>query len=219
MKKLFVLLLCVSSSWLPLAMAQPQVVDGKVRELILEDARKQGLNQSPEFIATTREAQELILMRIWERSVLASQPVTAEMKAQMYKELEAFLGNSEYRIFQIFLDNEESARALIKAMTSSLEWERLNIRSIVTADTKFSVNKSDWVNVSSVLPEFRPVVRSLKPGQVTAQPIRVQAGWHVVGLLETRPLKLQTAEQMDKELTGLAERKIIADKLQILLPK
>lgn len=201
------------------AVAQPQSDEQKVREKVLLAAKKQGLDKVPEVIAMVRESQEIILIRAWERAVLAAQPVTQDLKNQVYKELKALLGDSEYKVFQVFLDDEGAAQSLIKTMNANPNWEELNIKTIVASSVKYSTNKPDWVNISSVLPEFRSVVKALKAGQVASQPIRVQAGWHVVGLIQTRPLTLPTPEKMDKELVSLAERKIVGQKLLELTEK
>lgn len=199
--------------------AQPQLDANKMKQLILQDAEKQGLPQLPEVLSEIREAQNLVVMRAWEKKTLAAQPITQEMKLQVYKELSVLLGDSEYRIFQVFLDSENAAQALIKAMTADSKWEAMNIKNSVPENAKYSQNKPDWVNIAAVLPEFRSVVRSLKSGEVALKPVRVQAGWHVVGLLEKRPLVMPAAEKIDKELLGLAERKIIGFKMQSLLEK
>jgi peptidyl-prolyl cis-trans isomerase C len=201
------------------AVAQPQLDANKMKQLIVQDAEKQGIQKLPEVMAEIREAQSTVLIRAWEKKALAEQPVTQEMKLQVYKELSVFLGDSEYKIFQVFLDSEEAAQALIKAMVVDPKWEALNIKNIVGDKAKFSINQSDWVNVTAVLSEFRPVVKSLKQGEVAAKPVRVQAGWHVVGLLEKRPLVMPAAEKIDKDLVGLVERKIIGQKMQSLLGK
>lgn len=207
------------TSWFPLVMAQAQPNEKKIKELIFQDVETQGLNKTPEAISALREAQEVIMIRLWERAVIAAQPITPEMKAQVHKDLGGLLGDSEYKLFQVFLDNEVSAKALIKKMVSSSKWESLELKTVVPESTKFTANKPDWVNISSIQPEFRSVVKSLKSGEVTTKPIPTQGGWHVVGLLQTRPLKMPTVEQMDKELTNLAERKIVALKLQSMLAK
>lgn len=206
-------------AWFSLVLAQAQPNDIKIKELILQDVEKQGLHKTPEAISAIREAQDIIMIRLWEKALIGAQPITPEMKAQVYKDLGGLLGNSEFLIFQVFLDNEASAKALIKKMLSISKWESLELKTIVPESTKFSANKPDWVNISSIQPVFRSVVEALKPGEVTSDPIAVQGGWHVVGLLQTRPLKMPTIEQMDKELTNLAERKIVALKLQSMLAK
>lgn len=200
-----------------IAQAQSKLDENNVREAVLLDVQKQGLNKLPEVQNAIREAQDLILIRAWEKSMLLSQPVTQDMKDQIYKELKILLGDLEYRVFQVFLDKEEAAQALIKGMLTNPNWEELNIKALVPANVKYSANKPEWINISSILPEFRAVVKSLKVGEVATKPIPVQTGWHVVGLLQTRPLNMPSPEKMDKELVNLAERKILGQRLQELL--
>ena len=200
-------------------MAQPAVDQTKLKELVLQDAQKQGLTQSPEVVTAIRTAQEGVIIRAWERSVLASQPLTQDMKNQIYKELSAVLGDSEYSIFQVLLDSEEAANTLINNMTVNPKWDDINIAAVVKPNVKFSKNKSDWVNLSVILPEVRPAVQAMKVGEVIRKPVRSNSSWLVVGLIQKRPFVMPSAEGMDKDLVTLAERKIINQKLQSLLPK
>lgn len=220
MKKLFLYLSSVFLvSAFSTAMAQMPIDQNKVKEIILQEAQKQGLSQLPDVMAAIRTAQEAVIVRAWERSVLASQPVTQDLKNQIYKELSVTLGDAEYVIFQVFLDNEQAADDLRKAMSLNPKWEDINIASIVTENVKFSKNKPEWVNLSMIVPEFRASVKAMKVGETINKPIRVNSGWHVIGLMQKRPLVMPSAEAMDKDLVTLAERRILTQKLQNLLPQ
>jgi parvulin-like peptidyl-prolyl isomerase len=59
----------------------------------------------------------------------------------------------------------------------------------------------------------------MKVGEVIRKPVRSNSAWLVVGLIQKRPFVMPSAEGMDKDLVTLAERKIINQKLQSLLPK
>lgn len=203
-----------------LTLAQQQFDTEKVKQIILQDAQNQGIPKLPEVISALRNAQDAVIISAWEKKLLAEQPpVTQDMKMQVYKELAELLGDSEYVIYQAFLDNENSAQALINAMLANPKWNELNVKNIFPEKTKYSINQSDWVKITAILPEFRPVVKSLKKGEVAPKPVQARGGWHVVGLIELRPLVMPSADKIDKELQGLAERKIVGQKLQKMLEK
>lgn len=218
-KKIFTLIYAFLFLAASPVMSQTTTDQDKLKELILQDAQKQGLNQLPDVIAAMKAVQESVIIRAWERAVLATQPVTQEMKNQIYKELSTNLGDSEYIIFQVIVDNEEAANGLHRSMLANPKWEDINIASVIKENIKFSRNKSDWVNLSMIAPEFRPAVRALKVGELIGKPVRTSSGWHVVGLMQKRPLVMPSAETMDKDLVTLAERRIVTQKLQTMLPK
>jgi parvulin-like peptidyl-prolyl isomerase len=86
------------------------------------------------------------------------------------------------------------------------------------SDVKITANKSDWVNVVSLLPEYREAIKLLKPGQVYPTAIRSNSGWHILGLMEMRPLKQPSSDQIKEALDNMAKKKIVQDKIKSLLP-
>ena len=191
--------------------------DKRVREVVLQDVVRQGIDKSPEVQAAVRLAQEAVLMRAWEQKVVASRPVTPAMKEAMYKELTALVGDQEYQVFHVFVTDEKAAKTLIARMKEVSDWSQLDPKAVMGADAKFSLNRTDWVNLSAISAEFRPVVRAMKRGDVTAEPLKTKDGWHVVGLADSRPFKMPPADRVDKEVQRLAERRVLEQHLQELL--
>lgn len=189
----------------------------RIRDLVLRDVISQGLEKTPEVQAALRAAQEAVLMRAWEQKILAARGVTTELKAMVYQELSDMLGNAEYRIFHVFTGEEQGARALVARMKASREWAKIDLDAVFGQKGKHTLRQTDWINLSAVLPEFRGPLKAMKAGDVVTQPIRAKDGWHVVGMMETRPFKLPPAEQMSTELQRLAERRIVGEKIKALL--
>lgn len=209
----FVLLFSVSSA----VMAQANVPeDKKLRDLIFQDIKKQGVDKDPAVKAAAQAAQDVVMIRAWGQKVLSATPVTPALKESIYKELTNTLGDQEYKLVHFFVAEEKAAQALIQKMKESSDWSSLDPKSVLGADAKFSMNRTEWINLSAVMPEFRATLRTLKKGEYTTTPIRVKDGFHVVGLTDVRPFKLPPAETLDKDLTALAERKILDQYIQSL---
>ncbi len=202
------------------AQAQNALVDPKkLKDLILEDVRQQGLDRSPEVQAAVQTAREAVLVKVWEQTALKAKPVTQEQKEAAYKELLALLGTSEYRILHLVVKNEDHAKAIVERMRTNVAWDQIDFKSIVNSDPSLKAQKTDWVNMTMLLPEFRPVVKDLKVGEVHASPLKAQDVWHVVGLLDARPLAAPTYDQIKLNVEKLAEQKVIGEKIKSILGK
>ena len=217
MKKIIVF--CVA--WVGLfgaLMAQDKKIDEQqIRDTILQDVRKQGIDQSAEVQAAVRAAQEGVLIRAWEQKVVASHPVGQALKDAVYKDLGQLLGDQEFKLFHVFVNDEKAAKTLITKMKETRDWTQLEPKTLWGNEVKFSLSRTDWINLSAVLAEFRQTVRAMKKGDITAEPIKAKDGWHVVGLVDARAFKLPPPERIEKEILRLAERKIIEQQLQTLL--
>ena len=206
---------CLIAAWVGAsAHAQEVNADQSVaRDLVLQDARRQGIDTSPEVQLALRVAQEAVLFRAWERKVLAAQPVTPAMKQAIYQDLKAMLGDREYKVLHVRLDDEAAALALVSRMKETADWAKLDPKQILAPKVKSTVSRTDWINLSAIAPEFHAQVRAMKAGEFTAQPLRSKEGWQVIGVVETRPLAMPPAERLDNELVRLAERRIIEQRL------
>lgn len=210
-------LLCcclIAACVLGAAHAQEVKVDQSlVRDLVLQDARQQGIDKTPEVQLAVRVAQEAVLIRAWERKVLAAQPVTPEMKQAIYQDLKAMLGDREYKVLHVRLDDEAAALALLARMKEAADWAKLDPKQILPPETKLSVSRTDWINLSAIAREFHAQVRAMKAGDFTPQPLRTKEGWQVMGVVETRAFAMPSADRLDKDLGRLAERTIIEQRL------
>jgi parvulin-like peptidyl-prolyl isomerase len=59
----------------------------------------------------------------------------------------------------------------------------------------------------------------MKIGEVNLNPVKAQDSWHIIGLLETRPLISPAYDQIKQNVEKLAEQKVIGEKMKSLLNK
>jgi parvulin-like peptidyl-prolyl isomerase len=190
----------------------------KIKEVILQDAQKQGIEKQTEVQVALKAAQETVLMRAWEQHILKTNTVTQAQRDDAYKSFLNLLGNNEYRIHHITLADAEQANMVIQRLQAGQSWDKLEVAVPGKLDVKITANKSDWVNFVSLLPEYREAIKLLKPGQVYPTAIRSNSGWHILGLMEMRPLKPPPADQIKEALENIAKKKIVQDKIKSLLP-
>lgn len=191
----------------------------KVKEAVLQDARKQGLEKQPDVQAALKVVQDSVMLRAWEQQLLKNNPITQAQRDAAYKEYLAMLGGNEYRINHINPPDADQAQALIARLQGGLSWDKVEVSSPANPDVKTKADKTDWVNLAAVPLEFREAIKLLKPGQVYPTPIRNNNGWHILGLSETRALKVPPLDQVKGAVDKLAERKLVKDKVVALLPR
>jgi peptidyl-prolyl cis-trans isomerase C len=200
------------------SLAQTTVpVDKKLRDLIFQDIKKQGIDKDPATIASINTAQDALLIRAWGQKILSTRPVTSELKENIYKELALTLGDQEYKVIHFFTSNNDAAEIISQKFKNSDNWSELDPKKFLSAEIKFSLTRTDWINLTAIQPEFRNSLKTLKKGEHTALPIKTKDGFHVIGVVDTRSFKMPTIENMDKELNSIAERRILDQYIQSLI--
>ena len=72
-----------------------------------------------------------------------------------------------------------------------------------------------WFGLGMMVKQFEDAVVALKPGEVSA-PVQTQFGWHIIKLIETRPAKKPTLDEVKQELSQTLQQDAVGAKLKTL---
>jgi peptidyl-prolyl cis-trans isomerase C len=184
----------------------PAQLDEGLRASLLEDlkqlsaaAQVAGVHPDPD----TR--QELALKRL---EVLAhagaraagvyETPSAGEIR-QAYDDYVGSLPASEYRVAHILVATEEVARGLVAKLEAHADFGKL--ASTESADeSRTRGGDLGWITPGKLPAAITDAVATLKPGQVTGNPVHTPYGWHVIKLLEARAAVAPPFEQVRAQL-------------------
>lgn len=185
------------------------------REILLQEAQKQKLTDSPEIRNEIDNARQMILMRSVVRAYALANPVTdAEIQAE-YDKQKAAVSGDEYHARHILVGTEKEALAIIAKLKKGAKFEAL---AKGTMDVGSAANGGDlgWSQASAYVPEFGNALKALKKGQLTDKPVKTQYGFHVIRLEEVRPAQPQPLEAMKNQIAqALQQAKIQAYQKQL----
>jgi peptidyl-prolyl cis-trans isomerase C len=198
------------------------------REILVQDAIKQKLDQSPEVIAQLEAAKKAILTQASLQNYLKTNPIT---DAELKKEYDSKVGganSTEYKASHILVKTEDEAKKLIADLDKGGKFATLaNKHSL---DAKESQNGGDlgWFNPSQMVPPFSEAVAKLTKGKYTTAPVKTQFGWHVIWLEDSRKQAAPPFEAVKEQLKPMLQRQKIqtmvenlrkSAKVENLLPK
>jgi peptidyl-prolyl cis-trans isomerase C len=194
-----------SSRWWPRARAPtPQLreaikKDLIAREVMMQEAIKQGYDKNPEVKQALENARQTIVVNALARDYITKHPVTdADIKAE-YDRFTKQTGDKEYHVRHILVENEADANAIIAKLKGGAKFEDLAKQSKDTG-TANNGGDLDWATPSSFPPEFAAGFTSLQKGQVTDKPVKTQVGYHVIKLDDTRAAKLPTLDEVKPQI-------------------
>ncbi|HTV77254.1 MAG TPA: peptidylprolyl isomerase [Steroidobacteraceae bacterium] len=165
-----------------------EILDTLVRaELIVQQADKDGLTKDPD----TQDMLELSRMNALqqafsERFAKENKPTEEELKKE-YDVQVAKLQHTEYHVEHILVPNADAANAIIAQLNKGAKFEDL-AKKQSSDSSKDQGGDLGWMTPDRIAKPFADAMVALKPGEYTHVPVQTQYGWHVIKLLDTRPL-------------------------------
>jgi peptidyl-prolyl cis-trans isomerase C len=172
-----------------------EALDNLVRaELVVQQADKDGITKDPQ----TMDMIELSRMNAVQQSfsehfVKENKPTDDELKKE-YDAQVAQLPHTEYHVEHILVSSGDAANAIIAQLGKGAKFEEL-AKKQSSDSSKDQGGDLGWQTPDRMVKPFSDAMVALKPGDYTHVPVQTQYGWHVIKLVETRPL---TPPEFDK---------------------
>ncbi|MFJ4142624.1 peptidylprolyl isomerase [Pseudomonas sp. NPDC089734] len=180
---------------------------------VLQQADNQGWRQRPEIERQTRAATEQIVLRDYLRSVSqvpAGYPSDAELQQAYDAGKSNWMTPPLFRVSQVFLavsgaqelDSVRKRAAELSKKAQAAPADFATLATQYSADPESARRNADsgLQPLQQLLPEVRGVVSRLKVGTVS-EPVQSASGFHVIKLVEQRPARVATLEELRDQLT------------------
>ena len=170
------------------------------REIFMQEAQKRGLEASPDFKAQMELARQTILIRELFLDQQKKDPVTdAEIKAE-YDKFVAANSGKEYKASHILVEKEDEAKAIIASIKQGAKFEDIAKKQSKDPGSGARGGDLDWANPNSYVSEFTEAMLKLKKGEMTAEPVKSQFGWHIIRLDDERQAQLPKLEEVKPQI-------------------
>jgi peptidyl-prolyl cis-trans isomerase C len=155
------------------------------REVVRQNALKQGLDKNPEVRMQLDLAQQNVLLAAFVQEYVKSHPITDAMIKAEYDKLKAQMGDKQYHARHILVNSKKEAEAIIGQLKKGASFEKLAQQKSKDSSAK---NGGDlgWNVPASYVKPFSDAMLSLKKGEYTKQPVQTQFGWHIIKLEDVK---------------------------------
>jgi len=194
-----------------------------LQRLVLKQAREQKWDQDPAVIARMVRAREAALSESYleqKSKPDASYPSEQEIKDAYEANKSKLLIPKSYELAQIFIDSPENgdpatqskAKSKLEEVRKQLAAKDADFSSIArkSSDEKSSAEnggKIGWLADNQIQPEIRSKLPNLKLKAIS-EPIRLNAGWHIIKLLDVREARAPKLNEIrDNLVTSMREEK------------
>ena len=180
-------------------------------ELMKQEALKRGLDKDPEVVAQiellqTRIMANAAITALNDEIDISDEEIKAEYETQIAK-----LDLKEFKASHILLEDEDAAKAVIAEVNGGADFAEV-AKEKSTGPSGPNGGDLGWFNAKSMVPEFSAAVATMKAGDVSAEPVKTQFGYHVIQLVDTREAEAPQMEQVRGEIEGILRQTKLAKK-------
>lgn len=188
------------------------LLDELVRmQAVANAAEADGLDTEPEVRAELRLARLQTLYGHYINRAQQAEPVTEEEIEAVYEAQLARSGDTQYRIALIrYAESAQGRAALSQLAAGETDFEALRQEA---EQRGLQVEEPGWVDRSQVPGDFAEALAETETGEVVPVLLEAGQGWHLVRLLETRPLEVPN---LDEVREGIA-RSLLQEQRQGLI--
>lgn len=187
-----------------------------MRELLMQEARKQGLDQSDEIREKTlRYREQLILDELLKDRIKTKVEVSKEeLDAYLGKHANQLLANPKVQVSIMLLPNVYAAKDLKRQVEAGGNFARFALRYSIDERSRAKGGDLGPYKKGLLEPELDALIPSLHPG-VISDPIKTAQGYYLVKVSPLEPEILQadqaTRERLRQELLAEKRRKRLDD--------
>lgn len=174
-------------------------------ELLVQEARKQGLEKNPEVAGRIEMANREILVGAFVSEFARTHPVGDDQLKRDYEQLKPQLAAKEFRVRHILVEKEDEAKALIAKLDKG---DKMADLASVSKDPGSKDKGGDlgWTNPGQFVQPFGEALVKLEKGQYSKAPVKSEFGYHVIMVEDTRVSEPPAFEQIKPQLAQRAQQ-------------
>lgn len=179
-----------------------------VREIMLQQAQKDGLDKSKEVVDKLEELKKRVVIEAYLKKKIEAEANISDADLQKFydQNKEKFKTGDQVRASHILVKTEKEAQDILGQLKKGGNFEELAKKySIDAAGAKGG--DLGWFGKGSMIPEFEKVAFSMKEGQLSGV-VKTKFGYHIIKLTGKRPAGIRPfAEVKDQIKAALLPEK------------
>lgn len=190
-----------------------QIIVGLInRQLVLEQAKKEGFDRSEPISSVINDMVETFIVKQYLVKIAAATDLSEKAVAAYYEE--NFLGQpAQYEIAHILLATEDEANEVLSLLKDGVGFPEL--AKTKSKDKVSAKNGGDlgWLTSEDMMPSFYNTVSGLKSGETSTYATKTQFGWHIVRVNDKRESTPQPFNQVNQSIRQVLIEQKMADYL------
>lgn len=188
------------------------------REVLIQEADKQGFGNRPEVKAALDNARQNIIITAMLADHVRKSPISdADVRAE-FDRIKAQVGDKEYHARHILVEKEDEAKGIIAKLKAGSKFEDL-AKAHGKDGTAPNGGDLNWAGPHNFVPEFSKAMVELKKGAISETPVRTEHGFHVIKLEDVRAAKPLVFEEVRQQVVERMQQRKVAQFREDLMKK
>ena len=179
------------------------------REVLAQAAAKRGLDKSADVAAQMEMARQAVLVRALFEAEVKANPITDDMLKAQYEQFKSSMGTNEYKVRHILVEKEDEAKQVIAELNKGGDFAKIAAAKSKDPGSKDNGGDLDWGPSARYVKPFADAVQATPKGQMTAQPVKTDFGFHVIKVDDVRPLKVPSFDEVKEQFRQRAQQQQI----------
>lgn len=173
-----------------------------IRELILQQAAKDGLDKGPEIEEKLQDLRKrLIVESFLKKKVEVESKVSDEDMKKFYEQnKDKFKSGEQIKASHILVKTEKEAKDLLDKLKSGGNFEELAKKNSVDSSSAKGGDLG-WFGKGSMVPAFEKAALALKEGQIS-DIVKSDFGFHIIKLTGKRAAGIRPFDEVKEQIKG-----------------
>ena len=180
------------------------------REILAQAAKSRGIDKNPDVQQQMEMARQAVLIRALFEQESKAHPITDADLQKQYEQFKGSMGQNEYKVSHILVDNEADAKAIIEQLKKNPgDFAKIAKEKSKDPGSKDNGGDLDWGPAARYVKPFADAVTSMQKGQTTPAPVKTDFGYHVIRLDDVRPLTVPPFSELKDQFRQRAQQQQI----------
>ncbi len=188
-------------------------------EILAQEAVKKRLDQDPEVVTQLAMSRQAVLVRAFQADYIRSNAVNEDTLRKEYDLLKVQMGDKEYKARHILVETEAEAKDIIAKLKKGGKFAKLAEEKSIDDGSKENGGELNWSPPAAYVKPFSEALVSLSKGKMTQQPVQTSFGWHVIELMDIRPMQVPPFEEVKQNIQQRVLQREFASVVQDLRSK
>lgn len=188
------------------------------KELIAQEAVKQGLDKNIDFSDQIAQLKQNLLLQAFLEDHFKKNPITDAQLREEYDRQRKLIGDPtnsyQYRLSQIVVSTETDALDLIRRINKGELFGKLAQEYSIDQSSRAQGGALGWVMPGQVLPVVAKLLPGMSKGSVSPKPVQAPVGWVILKLDDKRLLTIPSYEQAKPQLKQAIVQQYLAEVLK-----
>jgi peptidyl-prolyl cis-trans isomerase C len=157
------------------------------KEILYQEALKQGIDKSPEFIRKMEDAKKMTLISgLLEKEIMSKAQVTDKDIRDYYDQHKnEFTTTSQIRASHILVKTEAEAEEVLARLKKGEKFEDIARKESMDKSSARNGGDIGYFSRGQIVPEFEKAAASLKIGEISG-PVKTQFGYHIIKVTDKK---------------------------------